>query len=207
MRHSSWLLCPIKSEKHLCNSFEKRSRAGLSGFEVVTAVQQNNLSLRVEETPGQLTDHYDPSREILRLSTGVARGGSIADYSIAAHEVGHALQKREKYGAFALRSILVPVASIGSQAAFPLFFIGLIFSFRFLMDIGIIFFSLAVLFKCTLPVRIRCQPSSLCSLTNSGIVAVDEQRILKCSISVNLYYLQPWLPYNVRLILLRQSRD
>jgi len=192
---------------------QKRSRAGLSGFEVAQQlIEQNNLPIRLEEIPGQLTDHYDPSREILRLSNSVARGGSIADYSIAAHEVGHALQKREKYGAFALRSILVPVASIGSQAAFPLFLIGLIFSFRLLMDVGIIFFSLAVLFQVvTLPVEYDASRRAYLALTNSGLVAVDEQQDIKRMLNAAaLTYVAATAMAALqllRLILLRQSRD
>ncbi len=192
---------------------QKRCRAGFTGHEVAEQlIAQNNLPIRVEEILGQLTDHYDPSREVLRLSLGVARGVSIADYSIAAHEVGHALQKREKYGAFVLRSTLVPIATIGSQAAFPLFFIGLIFAFRPLMDIGIVFFSLAVLFQLmTLPVEYDASRRAYGALTRSGLVTAEEQpNVKKMLNAAALTYVAATAMAALqllRLILLRQSRD
>jgi hypothetical protein len=126
--------------------------------------------------------------------------------------VGHALQKREKYGAFVLRSTLVPVATIGSQAAFPLFFIGLIFAFRPLMDIGIVFFSLAVLFQLvTLPVEYDASRRAYGALTRSGLVTAEEQpNVKKMLDAAALTYVAATAMAALqllRLILLRQSRD
>ncbi|MCX6090331.1 MAG: zinc metallopeptidase [Candidatus Atribacteria bacterium] len=189
------------------------AEAGVTGIEVAERlVSQNNLPVKVEEIPGELTDHYDPRTEVLRLSSSVARGHSIADYSIAAHEVGHALQKRESYGAFAFRSALVPVAQFGSTLAFPLFFIGLIFTLRPLMDIGIIFFSAAVLFQLvTLPVEYNASGRAYQILVRSGFIASGEQPYIKKMLNAAaLTYVAATAMAALqllRLILLRQSRD
>ncbi|MDY0135281.1 MAG: zinc metallopeptidase, partial [Atribacterota bacterium] len=160
---------------------KKRASAGLTGREVAEMlVESLGLRVKVEEIPGALTDHYDPTREVLRLSQAVANGSSIADYSIVAHEVGHVLQKREQYPAFAFRSALVPVASFGSQLALPLFLIGLIFYLPALMNIGIIFFSLAVLFQLvTLPVEYNASSRAYLVLDKAGLVTAEEKPYIK----------------------------
>src|SRR4030043_1600953 len=92
----------------------------------------------VQETPGQLSDHYDPRKKVLRLSAGVYESPSIAALGIAAHEAGHALQHHAGYAPLHFRNGIYPLASFSSKLAFPLFFIGLIFSQKgpsMLMDI------------------------------------------------------------------------
>ncbi|HSV31284.1 MAG TPA: zinc metallopeptidase [Atribacteraceae bacterium] len=190
-----------------------RAKAGLSGSEVAARLmQQLGLRVGLEEVPGVLNDHYDPSKEILRLSSPVYRGGSVADYSIAAHEVGHALQKRERYGSFALRSFLVPVAGFGSRMAIPLFFFGLIFAFRPLMDIGILFFSLAVLFQLvTLPVEYDASRRAYQVLDASGMLSVEERPLVKKMLNAAaLTYVAATAVAAlqlIRLLVLRGSRD
>jgi Zn-dependent membrane protease YugP len=166
----------------------------------------------VEEIPGALNDHYDPTRDVLRLSSSVARGASIADYGIVAHEVGHVMQKKEGYSFFTLRSTLVPVAGFGSQLALPLFFIGLIFAFRPLMDLGIIFFSLAVLFQLiTLPVEYDASRRAMVLLERSGLVGLEERPLVREMLNAAaLTYVAATAVAAlqlVRLFLLRESRD
>ncbi len=192
---------------------KKRASAGLSGREVAEMlVDSLGLRVRVEEIPGALTDHYDPTREVLRLSQAVANGSSIADYSIVAHEVGHVLQKREQYPAFALRSTLVPIASFGSQLALPLFLIGLIFYLPTLMDLGIIFFSLAVLFQLvTLPVEYNASSRAYLVLDRAGILTAEEKPYIKQMLNAAaLTYVAATAMAALqllRLVLLRGSRD
>ncbi len=117
------------------------SLGGLSGAEVARQIlTRNNLSVKVEEQTGFLTDHYDPREKVLRLSSGVYHGRSISAIGVAAHEAGHALQDQNKYIPMNIRSSIVPAANIGSRMAFPLFFIGLIFKSGIFMDIGIMLF-------------------------------------------------------------------
>ncbi|MDI3543401.1 MAG: uncharacterized protein PWP57_1006 [Candidatus Atribacteria bacterium] len=192
---------------------KKRASAGMSGREVAEMlVDSLGLRVRVEEIPGALTDHYDPTREVLRLSQAVANGSSIADYSIVAHEVGHVLQKREQYSAFALRSTLVPIASFGSQLALPLFLIGLIFYLPTLMDLGIIFFSLAVIFQLvTLPVEYNASSRAYLVLDKAGIIAAEEKPYIKQMLNAAaLTYVAATAMAALqllRLVLLRGSRN
>ncbi len=192
---------------------KKRASAGLTGREVAEMlVESLGLRVKAEEIPGALTDHYDPTREVLRLSQAVANGSSIADYSIVAHEVGHVLQKREQYPAFAFRSALVPVASFGSQLALPLFLIGLIFYLPALMNIGIIFFSLAVLFQLvTLPVEYNASSRAYLVLDKAGLVTAEEKPYIKQMLNAAaLTYVAATAMAALqllRLVLLRGSRD
>lgn len=191
----------------------KRARVGLSGWQVAAAlVEQLGLRVRVEEIPGALTDHYDPSRETLRLSQAVARGTSIADLAIVAHEVGHVLQKREGYTPFAIRSALVPVAGFGSQLALPLFFLGFLFAFRPLMDVGILLFSAAVLFQLVvLPVEFDASRRALRVLERLGFIGSDEKPLVQQMLrAASLTYVAATAVAAlqlVRLFLLRESRE
>ncbi|MGC8777413.1 MAG: zinc metallopeptidase [Candidatus Caldatribacteriaceae bacterium] len=159
----------------------KKAQAGLSGWQVAQELLRSlGLPVNVEEIPGALNDHYDPAKGALRLSSAVARGTSIADYGIVAHEVGHMMQKKEGYSFFALRSTLVPVANFGSQLALPLFFIGLIFALRPLMDLGIVFFSLAVLFQLiTLPVEYDASRRAMVLLERTGLLSLEEKPLAR----------------------------
>jgi Zn-dependent membrane protease YugP len=153
--------------------------------------------IEVEETKGMLSDHYDPRKRVLRLSSGVYESNSVAALGIAAHETGHALQHADAYGPLMLRSNLVPVANIGTWVAFPLFLIGFFIgksTGTLLMDIGIIFFSGAVaLSLITLPVEFNASSRALVLLREGGYLSEQE------------------LPHAravfVRLLILRGSRD
>ncbi|MGQ9746952.1 MAG: zinc metallopeptidase, partial [Candidatus Caldatribacteriaceae bacterium] len=185
----------------------------LPGWQVAQELLQiADSSVKVEEIPGSLNDHYDSSRGILRLSSSVARGNSIADYGIVAHEVGHVMQKKEGYSFFALRSTLVPVASFGSQLALPLFFLGLIFAWRPLMDLGIIFFSLAVLFQLvTLPVEYDASRRAMVILERTGLLDAEEKPFARKMLSAAaLTYVAATAVAAlqlIRLLFLRGGRD
>ncbi|MEN3185835.1 MAG: zinc metallopeptidase [Atribacterota bacterium] len=191
----------------------KRAQAGLSGWQVAQELLNTlGLHLKVEEIPGSLTDHYDPSKGVLRLSSSVARGTSIADYGIVAHEIGHVMQKKEGYALFAFRSALVPVAGFGSQLALPLFFIGLIFVIRPLMDLGILFFSFAVLFQlATLPVEYDASRRAMVLLERTGLLGFEEkplaQKMLSAAALTYVAAAAVAALQLLRLFLLRESRD
>jgi Zn-dependent membrane protease YugP len=192
---------------------QKQARVGLSGREVAeNLIRSLGIGVRLEEIPGALTDHYDPGRETMRLSQAVAQGRSIADLAIVAHEVGHILQKRGGYSPFKLRGALVPVAGFGSQLALPLFFLGFLFAFRPLMDLGILFFSVAVLFQLvTLPVEFDASHRAYEVLERSSLVAEEEKPLVRKMLqAAALTYVAATAMAAlqlVRLLLLRQSRD
>lgn len=154
------------------------AKNGLTGKETAEELLLGNhlSNIKIEPIEGQLSDHYDPRQKKLGLSKEIYYGESIAAQGIIAHEIGHALQDAEKYFPLSLRSNLVPVTNIGSQMAVPLFLIGFIFSFPALMDIGIIAFSLAVLFQLiTLPVEFNASKRAVNLLVGANIVSDTEE--------------------------------
>jgi len=131
--------------------------------------------IAIERTPGNLTDHYDPRGKVLRLSEGVHSSPSIAAIGIAAHEVGHAIQDAQDYRPIRLRNAIVPVASLTSWLAFPLFFIGLLMRSPLLMNVGILFFLGVIVFHLvTLPVEFDASARALRLLADTGTLDTDE---------------------------------
>ncbi|MGB2782450.1 MAG: zinc metallopeptidase [Atribacterota bacterium] len=158
------------------------AKNGLSGKETAEALLlQNDLTnIKIEPIEGRLSDHYDPKNKKLGLSREIYYGKSIAAQGIVAHEIGHALQDAKKYFPLSFRSNLVPVTNIGSRMAIPLFLIGFIFSFPGLMDIGIIAFSLAVLFQVvTLPVEFDASRRAIGLLVKANIISDAEVVLVK----------------------------
>ena len=129
----------------------------------------------VEQVHGRLTDHYDPRSKTLRLSQSVYGSASVAAVGVAAHEAGHAIQHAESYAPLGLRSALVPVAGIGSGAGPYLALFGLIAAIDWLVTIGILLFTVAVLFYLvTLPVEFDASRRALARLYDYGILSGDE---------------------------------
>lgn len=155
------------------------SRSGYTGAEVAREILKINgiYDVSVEMQGGTLTDYYDPRRKVLKLSKNVYHGRSLAALGVAAHECGHAIQHSEGYGPLALRNFIVPVAGFGSQLAFPLFFMGLIFRADFLITLGILLFSTAVIFQIiTLPVEYNASSRAIAVLEGHGFIQRDEVR-------------------------------
>ena len=141
-----------------------RSCCGMTGAQAAQRILSSAgiYDVRVEHVSGKLTDHYDPSNKVLRLSDAVYGNTSIAAIGVAAHECGHAVQHARNYVPLSVRSAIVPVANFGSQLSWPLFLAGLIFSFRPLLTIGIVLFCAALLFQIvTLPVEFNASARAL----------------------------------------------
>ena len=119
-----------------------RSYCGMTGAQAAQRILSSAgiYDVRIEHVSGKLTDHYDPSNKVLRLSDAVYGNTSIAAIGVAAHECGHAVQHARNYVPLSVRSAIVPVANFGSQLSWPLFLAGLIFSFRPLLMIGILLY-------------------------------------------------------------------
>jgi len=129
-------------------------------------------------TPRRLSDHYDPRRKILRLSA--PESSSIAAIGVAAHEAGHAIQHARAYKPLSLRTAIVPVASFGSQLAFPLFLVGLFARYQPLITAGIVLFSVAVLFTLlTLPVEFDASRRAVGALRGAVLVSEEELGAVK----------------------------
>ena len=195
-----------------------RAANGMTGTAMAKSIMRMNgvTDVAVEEVGGMLSDHYDPRAKTVRLSAPIARGDSLASIAVAAHEVGHVLQDAQGYVGLRARSALAPVASIGSMAAFPLFFIGLLFNMpglsKTLMDLGILFFSAAVLFHLvTLPVEFDASRRALVQLTSSGSIAPQEvagaKKVLDAAALTYVAAAAMAALQLVRLLMIRNSRD
>ena len=133
--------------------------------------------VQVGAIQGSLTDHYDPRNKTVSLSQPIFGQYSLAAVGVAAHECGHAIQHAQNYAPLAIRSAIVPVANIGSTLSWPTFVAGLIFSLRPLTMIGIVLFSLAVLFQLvTLPVEFDASRRALKMLVQTGILGEEENK-------------------------------
>ena len=131
--------------------------------------------VRVEETPGFLSDHYDPGARVLRLSPDVYRGRSLAALGVAAHEAGHAIQHAKKYAPLSFRSLVVKPAMIGSNIAPFVAGIGLMLQSANLIWIGVIFFSAFVAFTLiTLPVEFDASKRAVLALQETGMILPHE---------------------------------
>lgn len=129
----------------------------------------------IEQIPGQLSDHYDPSAKVLRLSPDVYQSRSLAAVGIAAHEAGHAIQDAKHYAPLVLRNLAVPTASFGSGASWILLLIGMLFNFKFLMLAGIILFACVVVFQLiNLPVEFDASSRAKRILVDLNIVPQED---------------------------------
>ena len=156
-----------------------RSHSGITGAEAAQRILRAAGITDVQVVPirGSLTDHYDPRTKTVSLSEDIYGRNSLAAVGVAAHECGHAIQDAINYAPLNIRSAIVPAANIGSQLSWPLFIAGLIFSIDPLVTLGIVLFSLAVLFQLvTLPVEINASSRALKMLESTGILGADEKK-------------------------------
>ncbi len=179
------VLCMLASAK-MNSTFRRysnvRSHSGITGREAAERLLKNAgiYDVRVEHVGGNLTDHYDPRSKVLRLSDATYNQMSVAAIGVAAHECGHAIQHARGYVPLQIRGALVPVANFGSTIAWPLIVIGLFMnsgSALFLLNLGILAFSAAVLFQVvTLPVEFNASSRALRILGDTGMLYPDEVR-------------------------------
>lgn len=165
-----------------------RSMSGMTGAQVARKILDRNglTNIPVEHVSGNLSDHYDPSAKVLRLSDSTYNSVSVAAIGVAAHECGHAIQHKEGYGPLKLRTAIVPAANIGSRLGVPIILLGLLFGGggSFLVNLGIWVFSLAVLFQIvTLPVEFNASNRALVMLEDYGVLGSDEKRKAKSVLS------------------------
>ena len=175
------LLLGLWAQMRVSSAFRKYSavyaRSGMSAEDVARSMLNQagcgNVSIRT--VSGNLTDHYDPRNNTLRLSDGVYGSSSVAAIGIAAHECGHAMQQHEGYAPLVLRSTLVPVVNLGSNLYFPIFLLGLLFSWEPLIYVGIACFALTLVFSLvTLPVEFNASGRALRVLDQQGYLSSEE---------------------------------
>lgn len=157
-----------------------RSMSGMTGAQAAERIlkSQGLYGVRIEHISGNLTDHYDPRTKVLRLSDAVYNSTSVAAIGVAAHECGHAIQDEREYAPLRIRNAIVPAANFGSKACWVFIIGGVLFGANsFLINIGILLFSLAVLFQIvTLPVEFDASRRAIAILGETGTLGNEEIR-------------------------------
>ena len=169
-------------------------------------------NMRIEHIAGELTDHYDPSAKVLRLSSSVSGNASIAAIGVAAHEVGHAIQDKEGYALLRFRNSIVPLVNICSTVSMPLFIIGLSIGAMNLATLGIVLFIGVLVFHLvTLPVELDASSRALKMLSQTGILTSGElsgaKSVLSAAAMTYLAALVTAIANLIYFIALRNSRN
>lgn len=177
------LLLGLWAQFKVQTSFAKysrvRSMVGMTGAEIARRMLDMSglYNVKVEQVNGFLSDHYDPTKRVLRLSPDVYRGTSLAAAGVAAHEAGHALQHQDAYLPLTIRSAVVPTVQLGSWLGPIIFIVGLLINWTQLAWVGVILFAATAVFAIvTLPVEFNASRRAKSWLTDSGVIYQNEMR-------------------------------
>ena len=182
------ILLSLWASNSVNSTFQKYAKVAssrhLTGAEAAQRVLSANgvRGVRIERISGNLTDHYDPKTNVIRLSDSVYGSTSVAAIGVAAHEAGHAVQYAQNYGPIKMRAAIIPITNIGSKLAMPLILAGVLLSFLgnfsyTLVYLGIAAFSLSLVFQLvTLPVEFNASRRALETIESSGLLTYEEQR-------------------------------
>ena len=182
------ILLSLWASSSVNSTFKKYDKVNslrhLTGAEAAQRVLSANgvRGVRIERVSGNLTDHYDPKTNVIRLSDSVHASTSVAAIGVAAHEAGHAVQYAENYGPIKVRSAIIPITNIGSRIAMPLILAGILFSFlggfsNTLVYLGIAAFSLSLVFQLvTLPVEFNASRRAMDAIESAGLLTHEEQQ-------------------------------
>lgn len=189
------------------------SKRGYTGYQVARHILDNNgmRDVPIEMARGQLGDHYDPRKRVVRLSNEIYHGHSLASISVAAHETGHAIQHANGYIPLSLRNAIFPIASFGSGAAWIFIILGLMMSIPSLLDLGILLFTAAVLFQVvTLPVEFNASSRAMRLLDEGGFIVGDEyghsKKVLNAAALTYVAAMTTAISQLIRLLLIRGRR-
>ena len=160
------------------------SRRGLTGAQAAERVLRSNgvTNVRIERVSGNLTDHFDPRSNVIRLSDNVYGNTSTAAIGVACHEAGHAVQYAQDYAPIRIRSAVIPATNLGSKLAMPLILLGLLIGFKgdlsyFLVYLGIGCFGLSLVFQLvTLPVEFDASRRAMAAIAQSELLTEEEPR-------------------------------
>lgn len=179
---SMWASASVNSTfKKYSTQYSSRRITGAEAAQRVLSMHGVN-NVRIEHISGELTDHYDPSTNVIRLSDGVYSNTSTAAIGVACHEAGHAVQYAQNYQPIKLRAAIVPITNIGSKLAMPLILLGLVLSAfanasYFFIYLGIACFGLSLVFQLvTLPVEFNASRRALAAIDQGGLLTDEEQK-------------------------------
>lgn len=189
------ILLSLWASANVNSTFKKYSRQfssrRITGAEAALRVLHANgiTNIRIDRINGNLTDHFDPTSNVIRLSDGVYDNTSTAAIGVACHEAGHAVQYADGYYPIKLRAAIIPVTNFGSRLAMPLIIIGLLLSAfasvsNFLVYLGIACFSLSLIFQLiTLPVEFNASRRALQAIDSGELLTSDERRGAKATLT------------------------
>ena len=198
--------------KHTYSKYEKiRSTRGYTAADVARAILDRNglQHIRIERVGGNLTDHFDPRTNVVRLSDSTFSSSSVAAIGVAAHECGHAIQHATGYAPIKIRNSIVPVVNIGSTISMPLFIIGLFLGHYGLSLAGVLLFSLVLVFQLiTLPVEFNASTRAI-KILDGGNMLFDEELTgaKKVLTAAALTYVATALQLLRLLLILNRRRD
>lgn len=212
------LIVPLIAQIKVKGNYNKymgvKNKDGLTGFEVARKILDKNglTEIHIVETRGVLTDHYDPSRKVVRLSHDVFHGDSISSISIAAHECGHVIQDKEGYTFMRIRSLIFPIVNIATTFSYIVIFIGIILSMMELFYLGIALTCCGLLFQLiTLPVEFDASKRAKKEITELHIASPDEEdgvkKVLSAAAMTYVAGVLASLLQIVRLLLIFNNRD
>ena len=178
------ILLAVFAQSRVQSTYQKFSKVGnhrgMTGADAARMILNRNglNNVKIERVSGNLTDHYDPRTNVVRLSEGVYDSASISAVGIAAHEVGHAIQHNTGYVPIKLRNTVLPAAQLGSALAIPLIILGIIISsFSVLIPVGIILYAAVVLFQLvTLPVELNASRRAVTTVYELGCLSEEETK-------------------------------
>ena len=179
---SMWASSSVNNTfKRYAKKFSSRRITGAQAAQRV--LSHNGVSgVRIERVSGNLTDHYDPRTNVIRLSDSVYDSTSVAAIGVAAHEAGHAVQYARHYAPIHFRAAIIPITNIGSKLAMPLILLGVVLNFLGSISTGLIYlgiaaFALSLLFQVvTLPVEFNASRRAMRAISDAEILTADEQR-------------------------------
>ena len=211
------MIFALWAQSRVSSTYGKYSRVmsarGMSAADVCRKILDENglYHIRIERVAGNLTDHYDPKDEVIRLSDSVYGSASVAAVGVAAHEAGHAVQHATGYIPIKVRSAIIPITQIGSQLSIPLILMGFLFQFQPLVFAGILFYATAALFQLvTLPVEFNASARAMKVLEQSEMLAGDELtgagKVLRAAAMTYVAALLTALAQLLRLILIFGGR-
>lgn len=205
-----WAQARVQSSYNKYNKVMTRS--GMTGADAARMILDANglHHVKIEQIAGNLTDHFDPKANVIRLSNAVYGSRGVAALGVAAHEAGHAVQYAENYSPMRLRASIIGITNIGSRLALPIFLIGLLFSYELAL-IGIALFSLTAVFQAvTLPVEFNASRRALAALDASGRLDSDElkgaKKVLTAAALTYVAALASSLAQILRLLLIAGRR-
>lgn len=210
-------LISLFAQIKVSSTFSKYSKTiNMSGLTGAAAAEKVLLShgvtnVRIERVNGNLTDHFDPRTNVIRLSNSVWGSTSVAAVGVAAHEAGHAVQYAENYAPIKIRNTILPVVNFGSRFSFIAILLGIVFASDLLITVGIVLFSFATLFQIlTLPVELNASKRAMQTIRNQALLSDNEatgaKKVLTAAAMTYIAAVIMSIAQLMRLLLLNRRR-